>query len=305
MSGLGDETKTLDRGLPLSIGNGLYVNFDKNGDLQGSDTWTIDVPNEKSPNYTTLLNAYQSALQTKSASLTSAQSQIDSAQATLVQAQANLALQQTAARPEDVAAAKALLDSANAQEQLAASSYTNGLIIAPANGTVSSVDAKVGEVAGPSKPSISLISSGNYQVETYIGETELTRIKINDAAEITLDAYGNLVPFEATVITIDPAGTLQNGVQSYKTTLQFSMNDPRIKEGMSANVTIIDQQKENVLVVSTGDIFNNGKTKFVLVDDGAGHIKEQNITIGLEGVDGMDEITSGLTVGAKIAIFGN
>ena len=154
---MSDETKTVDWGVPLPLGNGLYINFDKNNRISDSDTWTIDIPNQKSPNYTTLFNAYQSALQTQTTMLTTAQAQIDSANSALGQAQAALALQQTAARPEDVAAAKASLDSAMAQAQSAYSSYSNGVIVAPSDGVISRVDAKVGEVAGPSKSSVSLI----------------------------------------------------------------------------------------------------------------------------------------------------
>ena len=52
-------------------------------------------------------------------------------------------------------------------------------------------------------------------------------------ADVTLDAYGSGVIFQARVDIIDPAETVLDGVPPYKVTLDFVSADPRIRSGMT------------------------------------------------------------------------
>jgi RND family efflux transporter MFP subunit len=243
-------------------------------------------------------------LKTQQTSLTAAQSQLDAAKTALEQAQAALTLQKTPARPEDIAAAKAAVDVAQAQLQTANNLYSNGILVSPIDGVITNVDAKIGETAIPGKTVISMISNEMYKVEVFLNEKDLGRIKKDDAAEITLDAYGPKVKFDASVTDINPAATIQNGLQSYKVTLRFKQGtDDLVRQGMGANVTIKDQQKNNVIAVPEQDVFGTDSTDFVLIDNGRGLIEKQAVAAGLEGLDGFLEITSGLSQNQKIVSF--
>ncbi len=296
VSGL--ETATMDvKSAPLPLGTkGLYISV--NGTPSPGDTWTISIPNTQSPSYLPDYNAYLAAQQTRDQAVLNAQNAVTAAQAALN-------LKTTPARPEDVAAAKAQVATAQAALQAAQNAYSEGILTSPIDGLVTSVDGKVGELAVPGKEVVALISSQKFQINTYVSDADLSKIKTGDAADITLDAYGSNTVFPATVIAIDPAATVINGVSSYKTTLQFNNDDSRIKEGLSANITVKDATRENVLAVPTGDIITKNARQFVIKQTGPGQTEETAITTGIAALNGLTEITSGLNAGDQVVNLGN
>jgi membrane fusion protein (multidrug efflux system) len=77
---------------------------------------------------------------------------------------------------------------------------------APADGVISqSTDFKAGQYVTAGTPLFSLVENGNTWVEANFKETQLTRMKVGQEAEIVLDTYPNH-PFKAVVDSIG-AGT--------------------------------------------------------------------------------------------------
>ena len=62
---------------------------------------------------------------------------------------------------------------------------------------------------------------------------------------------------------VDPAETIIDGVATYKTTLQFTDEDVRIKSGMTANVDITGLEKKDVLAVPQRAVFARAGHRFV------------------------------------------
>ncbi|HBW56192.1 TPA: hypothetical protein DEF58_03115, partial [Candidatus Azambacteria bacterium] len=93
----------------------------------------------------------------------------------------------------------------------------------PINGIVTKQDAKTGEIATANAILVSVLSS-IYEIEAFIPEVDIAKIKISDSAKVTLDAYGKDVAFDAKVVMINPAETMVEGVATYKTTLRFISN---------------------------------------------------------------------------------
>lgn len=299
-----ENTTALVRTAPVPLGtNGLSVQA--SGNAVAGDSWTISIPNTQSSAYVSDYNAYQAAMAGHDAAILAAQNQVAAAQAALVQAQAGLQLVQTPPRPEDVDAAKAAVATAEAALEAAQSAYSNTVIVAPIAGTVTAINAKVGQSASPGAPEISMISQGNFQVDFYVSEDDVGKIKTGDAAQVTLDAYGSGVIFPATVAVIDQSTTMVNNVPSYKVTLEFNNNDDRIKSGMNASVTVTDQTESQVLAVPSNAIFTENNTSFVLKQAGGGKTVAQPVKTGISSLDGMTEITSGLNEGDEVIYFGN
>ena len=228
---------------------------------------------------------------------------IKSAESALSQAQASLTLLQSPARPEDIASAEAQVESSSANLQKAENAYADTMITAPMDGIITDVKPKMGEVVGAGTPVVSMISLQKLQVETYISENDLDKINVGDKANITLDAYSSLNIFGATVISIDPAATTNNGVPTYKTILEFDNDDARIKTGMSANATIVDAEHPNVVAVPTGSIIKENGQSFVMAKVN-GKVQKKQIETGLTGSDGYTEVLSGLNEGDQIVSFG-
>jgi RND family efflux transporter MFP subunit len=165
------------------------------------------------------------------------------------------------------------------------------------------MEAKLGEVANAQSLVAEVISQAKFQVEANIPEADIAKVKVNDPAKVTLDAYGSDVIFEATVVKIEPSATIVEGVPTYKTTLQFQGDSDKIKSGMTANLDILTAQKENVLAVPYRAVIDQNGEKFVKILKDKNSIEERAVSVGLRGSDGNVEILEGLNEGEKVITF--
>jgi len=255
------------------------------------------------------LAAYQTSISTARTNVNAAASEVNAQQqgisaaiAALASAQDALKLKEAPATKDQIAAQQALVDQAQAQVAYDEAQIANTVLSAPFSGTVTKVINNVGDIVAPNAPVVSLIGSGAFEIETYVAESDIAKIRPGQDASVTLDAYGNDVVFQAKVLYRDLSQTMLDGVATYKTTLQFTKKDPRILPGLTANVDIMVAEKDNVLFVPTRDIIDNNGSKFVLVPDPskAGATKQVPVTVGLRGSDGRTEIVSGLAEGDRV-----
>ena len=160
-------------------------------------------------------------------------------------------------------------------------------------------EKSAGDIVSANDPIVSLIGAGNYQIEVSIPESDITKVRVGSAASVTLDAYGKDVVFGAKIVAIDLSETVLEGVATYKTTLQFDVEDKRVFSGLTANVDILSEKGETVLLIPARDVITSGDRKIVklLIDVGNGETEEREVTIGLRGSDGNTEILSGLKAG--------
>jgi len=200
--------------------------------------------------------------------------------------------------PQDISAQEAQVKSAAADVAAAQAQLNKTFISAPFSGIVTVVDAKAGKIVSPNTPEISMISTGAFQIESYVPEINIALIAVRDKASVTLDAYGEKI-FPASVVSIDPAETVRDGVSTYRAMLQFDAQNPLIKSGMTANVSITTDTKESALAVPQGlVVYRDGKMFVrVLVDKST---VEREVTLGGVSSLGEVEILSGLKEGDTI-----
>ncbi len=174
-------------------------------------------------------------------------------------------------------------------------------IRAPFDGVITKIDAKIGELTSANEPLVSMIGAGVFQIESYVPEVNIAQIKLGDEANVTLDAYGETVPFYAKVISIDPAETIRDGVSTYKTKFQFSEKDDRIKSGMTANVLVTTFNKPNTIVVPGGVVFDKNGKKFVQIKNDE-KIIDREVFLGSVSSLGQVEVISGLADGEMVIL---
>ncbi|MFA7252838.1 MAG: efflux RND transporter periplasmic adaptor subunit [Candidatus Paceibacterota bacterium] len=198
---------------------------------------------------------------------------------------------------EEASVEYALAQVASAEAELAKT-----IIRSPISGVITDIPIKLGEIVPANQKAISVISYGSYEVETFVPEADIAKIKIGNKAKATLDAYGDDVEFETLVIKIDPAATVIDGVPTYKVTLQFPTADERIRSGMTANLDILTAEKTEVLIIPSRAIISKTDGKYVFILDPIDPQKtvEKKIVVGLKGSDGMTEIVSGIVEGELI-----
>ncbi|MFQ5676657.1 MAG: efflux RND transporter periplasmic adaptor subunit, partial [bacterium] len=150
---------------------------------------------------------------------------------------------------------------------------------------------------------VSVISAGRFEIEANVPEADVAKLEIGDTARMTLDAYGDDIVFEARVSKIDPAETVIEGVATYKTTLQFVGGESRAKPGMTANIDILTDSRENVIVIPQRAVITKDGERFVRIETGEEEPEERPVQIGLRGFDGNVEIIEGLEEGEKVITF--
>ncbi|MFC1612345.1 efflux RND transporter periplasmic adaptor subunit [Patescibacteria group bacterium] len=214
-------------------------------------------------------------------------------------AEDDLALKQAGSTPEQISAQEAKVKSTEASIANIRAKIAKRILTSPINGTVTEQEANVGEIVSANSNLVSLISESNLEIEVFIPEVDVSKVTVGDMAKTTLDAYGNEVIFETSVVSIDPAETMIEGVATYKTTLQFSENDERIKSGMTANIDIMTEQHEGVLFVPARVIVTKNGNKTVEILEGY-EAKEVKVETGIRGSEGNMEILEGLEEGDKV-----
>jgi HlyD family secretion protein len=243
----------------------------------------------------------RASVSASNASIQSAVTAQKNAAASLDSAKKNLALKQAGPVQADIDAQAAQVRSAEADLANARSMLNKTTIVAPFTGVVTTMDAKVGLIASPNTPLITMISAGTFQVESYVPEVNIGLVAVNNPASVTLDAYGEDVQFDARVVSIDPAASVRNGIPTYRAILQFSAADARIKSGMTANVVITTAQRENVISVPQGIIVERDSKKYVPVLEGD-VVVEKEVTIGAISSLGEAEILTGLSGGEAVVL---
>ncbi|MGH8094490.1 MAG: efflux RND transporter periplasmic adaptor subunit [Chthoniobacterales bacterium] len=164
----------------------------------------------------------------------SAQSDLDQAIATLHQAEANVTIKQGA------------LDKAKTDLE-------HCTITSPIDGTVISRSVDVGQTvaASLSAPVIFTIANdlAKMQIDTNVAEADVGVIEQGQKVDFTVDAFPNRI-FHGDVVQVRNAPTTVQNVVTYDTVIGVNNADLKLKPGMTANVSIIVAQRDNVLKVS-------------------------------------------------------
>ncbi len=145
---------------------------------------------------------------------------------------------------------------------------------------------------------IEVISTGSYIVNTTVDDTEVGEIADGDQATITLS--GATTPVYGTVGSIGLLATSTSGVASFPVVIDVTGDPSGLYGGISATVTIIYKELQDVVIVPTAAIHYSGSSATVDVVDGS---KQEPRTVTVGTTSGAEsQITSGLQVGEKISI---
>ena len=228
---------------------------------------------------------------------------ISSATFSLETAKANLELQYAnydslTAKPRDIDISyyEAILNQAIAARNKA-------IIFAPMSGVITKINKEKGELVSVNEVMIEMLSP-YYEINVDVPETDVTKIKVGNEAEISLSALGKDTKFEGIVLSIEPSSTNIQDVVYYK--VKVGINDERLelfKFGMSADILIKTDSRSNVVFVPSRAILNNSETneKYVRVLKND-QIEERIVKTGLKADNSKIEITEGLEGGEDIIL---
>jgi len=245
----------------------------------------------------------------------------------------------SAARPNDLAAARAAVDAARAQVAVAQQAVTNTTLRAPSDGTVTALNGRVGEFvtpsgsttpvapgtdaaipgaaqaagaaaaaaggASPSRPGgtqfLVLQNLTHYAVVVPFQEVDAAQIAPQQRVSVSLDAVpdGSLA---GTVLAVAPSSTAIGGSVEYYVTVALP-DDPRIHDGQSARATVITAESGPKISVPNRALHRQGSATTVTVVTPDGRQVPTPVTTGLAGPD-RTEITGGLAEGQQVVLGG-
>jgi len=199
--------------------------------------------------------------------------------------------------------AGANVEKAKAALEIARQNLSEAYLRSPINGTVAVKSKQVGELVTSADQVFYLLGESGYEVVANIPEVDVARIRIGAEAEGTLDAFSSDENFVFITDSIDPDQTTIDGVVYYKTHFLFKNPDSRFRPGMSVNLTMIANQKNDVLTVPRRAVTQRSGVTTVRIAPITGKAlpEVRNVVLGLRG-DMQVEIISGLSEGEMIVI---
>jgi macrolide-specific efflux system membrane fusion protein len=172
-------------------------------------------------------------------------------------------------------------------------------LTAPAGGTVTALNVTKGADA-PSGAAIT-IDATTYQVSADVVETDVSKIQLGQAADVTVDALN--ADLAGTVSAIAPtseSSSSSSSVVSYAVTIDLTSPPKELRSGMTANVTVTTASASNVLAVPAAALRGtDGNYSVLVLVDGAP--QAQPVTVGLI-TSSLVEIKSGLNAGDNVVI---
>jgi HlyD family secretion protein len=140
-------------------------------------------------------------------------------------------------------------------------------LVAPFDGTIDTIGFKVGDTvsysAGSSTNGITLSNPDAYEVNMLIDQIDIVKVEPGQPVEITFDAYPDYM-ITWTIGSIDPTPVTNAGVVSYQAKINLQKTDgKKIYDSMSANIKVIINHKDNILILPTVAIQTSGDQTFV------------------------------------------
>ena len=147
-------------------------------------------------------------------------------------------------------------------------------IRAPMAGIVTLLELEEGEIVtsgrsafSQSPPIMTLVDPSKMVVKTFINEVDMERLRLDQRAEIKVDAYQTNT-YDGTVYEISPSGQEQDNIISFEVMVEVKGSPEELRPGMSADVDIITYEEKGVLLLPIDALVNEpSATVIAQVDD--------------------------------------
>ena len=179
----------------------------------------------------------------------------------------------------------------------------NSQLVAPFSGTVSELNISVGQQvgAGGLRSAIVLADLSSFHIDVGVDESSVGALADEQPVLITVDALPDQ-QLTGRVNRIAPVATEQGGIVNYKVVIGLDKSEAAVRGGMSANVDIITEVREGVLVIPNWTIRIDRGTGKAYVNLRTGEtITEVEIVTGLRNTN-ESEVVSGLNEGDELVV---
>lgn len=248
-----------------------------------------------------------------------AKMQVEASELSLAQAEEDLnevakdvavkGLQLTLSQGKLEDARKALTD---AQEELDKAKEKSPLIEAPFDGFITTVNVEGGDEVLTGTVAVQLADPNKFEADIMVSEMDILQVKLGGEAWVQVDAMSGLT-LPAEVIHISPTSTIQSGVVNYEVKVEVKSLDAvmhkrqatisedfQLREGLTVTVTILVDERTDVLLVPSNAITRRGAEAYVQVVNGDA-TEERVIETGISDWQ-YTEVINGLSAGEQVVV---
>lgn len=216
----------------------------------------------------------------------------------------------------DAAAEQARLELESAEEQLriveqsGVSSQVRSLnVVAPAAGVVIRLGAEEGEsvlagtgTLGGGTELVTVADLSSLMIEATVNEVDIGKVALDQSVTITVDAYPN-VEWSGRISHIAPAARVEQDTRVRVFDVEVEVVDPdeRLRPGMTANIDIRGERREDVLTIPVEALFRKDGDDVIykMVD---GQPVATPVTLGLVDIARAEVVDGGVAEGDLVAL---
>jgi len=228
---------------------------------------------------------------------------LDQARALLDVANSQVNLANAPASPEQVNAAQSTVEESYSQAELARSRLRDASLMAPINGVVVDIKARPGATVSPAATVLTLIPP-EMQVVIQADETQVTQVQVGQAANLSVESYPKDA-FNGTVKAIAPV----LDPRTRTVAVQIEIPDPqgKLRPGMFTQLGIQVGQRSGALVIpreavlQVAPVLPSAPMQSVVYTVADSRVHKQVVSLGVS--DGKNvEILQGLQEGVDLVL---
>jgi multidrug efflux pump subunit AcrA (membrane-fusion protein) len=130
-----------------------------------------------------------------------------------------------------------------------------------------------------------------------VDESDIGGVRVGQKARITLASFPNQ-SFEGAVVRIAITGVNSSNVVTFEVKVEvLDKRKDLLRPQMTGNVTVIEEQRQEVLTVPSSVVTRDGGRTLVTMADG----QRREVKLGLQGADTV-EVLSGLSAGERARV---
>jgi RND family efflux transporter MFP subunit len=215
-------------------------------------------------------------------------------------AQKHLESQQSVAREQTIKGAAAQRDAAKARLESAQAQLSYSRVTSPIAGIVTDRPVYAGEMASNSAPMITIMDLSQIVARAHVSQEEAAQLKVGDTASLVVADGGAPLPGKVTVISpaVDPSNT------TVEVWVQAPNTGNRLKAGTSIKLDIVTQSLPDALVIPEAAVLTSPSgNKSVMVIDSENKPHKKPVSLGIRD-NGNVQIKEGLASGERVVTIG-
>lgn len=257
------------------------------------------IPSQQIETFKTQLDVSKEQVKSAQQQVMSVKQQVNTYRQQVASAQAALQQLKDGNRPEQINSGKGQIEQANASIKLLEAQLANYTITSPINGVITKKNAEIGSMVSMSNPIATVSKSSNPDLEMYIPEKQILKVKVGQVVDIESTAFPDKT-IKLKIREISPVVDLQTRLIKVKGAIS---SDLPLKIGMSFDCKIILNENSGSIILPAEAVLiqNNKKVVYIAINN---KVQEKTVLIGLQ-TPSQVEIKSGINISDKVITKGN